>query len=211
MGRGSLTATEITVALVDDLLESHPTAVVLREFTCPAGRIDVLAITDRLSGFEVKSDFDSLQRLDAQLAAYSRYCQRLTFVAGRTLAIQLLRALPSWCGVRLAIRSEHGVSFLDLRESRRNPLADAQHAALLLHRAELRALTGDTEARGSRAKLRKLFSSSADDSKEMFDRIAAALRRRAPLKSDGQQESCDDSSLPEATSWGFPCASSRLR
>jgi len=211
MAPSTLTAAEITAALVDDLLESHPDAVVLREFTCPAGRVDLLAITDALHGFEVKSDFDSLQRVDAQLAAYSRYCQTLTFVAGRTLAIQLLRSLPSWCGVRLAIRGEHGVSLLDLRESRRNPLADAQHAALLLHREELRSLTGHQEARASRAKLRKLFTSSADDEVEMFERIAASLRRRAPLRSVAQRESCDDSSLPEATFLGFQFASSPLR
>jgi hypothetical protein len=102
MAPSILTASEITAALLRDLLGSHPDAVVLREFTCPAGRVDVLAITDALHGFEVKSDLDSLQRVEAQLAAYSRYCQTLTFVAGRTLAIQLLRMVP------IVVRCETG-------------------------------------------------------------------------------------------------------
>lgn len=211
MAAASLTAEVITVALIKELAKSAPDAVVLEEFACPSGRLDVLAVTDRLDGFEVKSDLDSLQRVESQLAAYTRYCQTLTFVAGKTLAVPLLRRLPSWCGVMLAIRAGNEISFLELRKARRNPFADAQRAALLLRRDELISLTDCHEARPSRAQLRTAFTRSTHGESEIFEVVAASLRLRARLKAAGLRASCDGSSLLAAKSSGCLSASSDWR
>lgn len=212
LGMTFSTAQEITTALIGQLKAGAPDAVVFREFSLPSGRLDVLAITTGLHGFEIKSDFDNLDRVEAQLDEYSRYCQTLTFVGGRTVALPLLRMLPCWCGVKLAVARHDGISLLDLRLAQRNPFADARNAALLLRRDELMALTGDTRAHASRSDLRTALGSAVQGGEiRMFEKIVGSLRQRPPRGSGARRESCDGLLQPESTSSDYRFASSRSR
>lgn len=138
-GGRDLSELEIRTALIQSLPHS---AVVFQEFPASGGRLDLLAISGpTLAGFEIKSDFDSLQRVKAQVTAFSRYCDLLTFVAGRRLALSLLPALPVWCGVSLAYRpTSDQIILLTLRHPKPNPLISATASISILRRDELLAI-----------------------------------------------------------------------
>lgn len=89
--------------LVDQFAHDQST-VVCHEFSVPrpSARADVAVINGRLSGFEIKSDRDSLARLPQQVASYSAVFERVTLV---TTAAHLKKAtisVPEWWGILVA-------------------------------------------------------------------------------------------------------------
>jgi hypothetical protein len=102
-----------------------------------AARIDVALVTDRLLGFEIKSDRDKFDRLANQIHAYNRVFDEITLVTGMTLREEALRLLPSWWGVMAAEYDADGVVQLAvMREAQKNPLQDSLSLAMLLWKAE---------------------------------------------------------------------------
>lgn len=122
--------------LVDQFAHDHST-VVCHEFAVPrpSARADVAVINGRLSGFEIKSDHDSLSRLPQQIASYSAVFERVTLV---TTAAHLNKAtmhVPDWWGILVA----HPTSPLRIiRDARMNRGLDIEKAMYLLSCAELR-------------------------------------------------------------------------
>lgn len=138
-----LSEREVRDALLHELRSKSSDSDIIEEFSAAGGRVDVLEVSlSSLSGFEIKSDFDSLDRVQGQITAFGRYVDTLTFVAGRRWALALLRDSPVWCGVKLAYRSGPIVRLIELRQSRQNPLIDLRSRLSLLWRAELLALSG---------------------------------------------------------------------
>lgn len=176
-----ISTSEITAALVERVSHAESNAVILREFVSPGGRIDLLVVSERLAGYEIKSDFDSLQRVDSQVYAFSRYCGSLTFVAGRRLAVPLLRALPIWCGVILAVRREERVTLVELRQSKANPHAAPEEMVTLLWRTELE-IAMNLRTKGSCTELRSQFLASRTHD-QIDESVALALRRRSRAQS----------------------------
>lgn len=204
MTNGALTADEITRALWRQLTASKPFAAILSEVPCAHARLDLLAVDDRLNGFEIKSDYDTLDRVDSQLDAYARFCQTLTFVAGPKLAVRLLRTAPAWTGIVLAMRTEVSVRLVTLRDPRLNPFADAEAAVVLLKHAELLKIL---QIKRSRAALRaSLIANRHRD--DVFATVAEALKQRVRARSGEPPRLCDDSSRLEAISAGCPDVSS---
>ena len=185
-------------------------AVVLEEFTAAGGRLDVLEIYgEKLAGFEIKSDFDSLQRVDAQVASFSQYCDTLTFVAGRRLALPLLRTLPIWCGVLLAYRAISGKTILlPLRYPRINPFVTATASASLLRRDELLIkLSGKGRIRARRRELQDELLAALSFA-EVRGCLASTLVLRERTRFDELQRSSGDLFPLEAKSKESPCGAS---
>lgn len=102
-----------------------------------AARIDLALITDRLLGFEIKSDLDTFDRLSNQIHAYNRVFDEITLVTGMALRDEALRLLPSWWGVMGAKHDASGaVRLATIREAQKNPMQDALSVAMLLWKAE---------------------------------------------------------------------------
>lgn len=135
-----VTTSEIRTTLIS-FLSRESRMHVCREFAHGTGRVDVLAVGDVLHCFEIKSDTDSLGRVQSQVDSFSRYCEALTFVGGPRLAIKLLNELPLWCGVWLAHRTPRGVVLTILRVAKTNPRADARATLHILSTVELRQLS----------------------------------------------------------------------
>ncbi len=101
-----------------------------------AARIDVAVITDRLLGYEIKSDRDTFGRLSNQIHAYNRVFDEITLVTGPTLLDDALRLLPSWWGVMTVESDPAGAELRIVRPPRENPAQDALSIAMLLWKAE---------------------------------------------------------------------------
>jgi hypothetical protein len=102
-----------------------------------AARVDIAVINGSFSGYEIKSDEDTLERLAGQKEIYCKIFDRMTVVTGERHAGTVSAKVPEWWGVQLAMNHEGDVSLQDVRESRDNPLLDPVALAQLLWRDEL--------------------------------------------------------------------------
>ena len=163
-----------------------------------AARIDLMIVNDRLHGYEIKSDRDSLWRLPDQIRTYSAVMDRLTLVVGYRHAYHALRMVPEWWGVKLAGTGKRSgrVVLSDARPPHDNPGVDLNAVIALLWRDEaLRILEDMGAAKGVRSKARidiyrRLVEVGRPD--YLRFRIREQLKSRKGWRVVAQQMSCDD-------------------
>ncbi|MDO3208823.1 sce7726 family protein [Mycobacteroides abscessus subsp. massiliense] len=85
------------------------------------GRIDALLIADKICGFEIKSDVDSLRRLPRQLQAYEPVLERAILIVGDRHLEAGGALLPPWWGIWRAHRRGDRVVLDVQRPARPNP------------------------------------------------------------------------------------------
>lgn len=110
---------------------------IVEELGVGSARIDVALVSDKLSGFEIKSDFDTLDRLARQMHAYHCVFDDLTIITTAAYAGQVEQLLPKWWGIWIA-QSDGGetVKLHVHRESARHDRLDALSLAAMLWREE---------------------------------------------------------------------------
>lgn len=108
-------------------------------------RIDMAVINGQLSGYEIKSDQDTLARLPLQADLYSLVMDELTVVTGERYADKVRDLVPPWWGLTVAVPAAYGCSLERRRDPEPNP-GDRDPLAIvqLLWRDEVAAvLTAD--------------------------------------------------------------------
>lgn len=121
--------------------------VVYHEFVVPrpSARADVAVVNGKLSGFEIKSDLDTLARLPQQIPSYNAVFEHVTLVTTATHLQKALARIPAWWGVLLA-RPLKPLKLL--RPARANKNLDVQRAMYLLSCAELQDISRRTNCTG---------------------------------------------------------------
>jgi len=99
-------------------------------------RIDIAVINGELSGFELKSDRDTLERLPVQANLYSRVFDRVVLVAGSRHSDKALELIPDWWGLISASSTTAGVELTHVRSAGLNPSPDPYLVAQLLWKDE---------------------------------------------------------------------------
>lgn len=141
---------------------------------CLADVVAIPTVTNAnlgLHGFEIKSEVDSLTRLESQVHYYSQVFQRCTLVVTEKHEEKALALIPDWWGVILALPvgfdeySEPLEDFvlLETREAKPNPLPLSPYSLTqLLWRTELvemvKAKEIDVVKTGSKRVLRTAIS-----------------------------------------------------
>ena len=179
---------DIRTALWDRLtarLASEPGARLFDELGVCEGRarIDLALVNGRLNGFEIKSDQDTLSRLDEQQRLYSKVFDRVTIVAHGAHLSHVFDRVPEWWGVTQAIGiGADIVRFIDRRLPADNPAPDATAIVQMLWRDEVIALLERRGLdRGIRSKPRRYAwerAASAIDQAELAGEVRRALKRR---------------------------------
>lgn len=146
-------------------------------------RVDLVRVNGSLDGWEIKSDVDSLRRLDRQVEAFSQVLDRGTVVTTQKHLRPVLEALPEWWGVSEASRTRTGTIRIDsVRRPRKSPVLDAMATAQLLWREEaLEALRARGLALGlSKVARWTLWDTLAREltSRELRQVVRDALRAR---------------------------------
>ena len=120
-------------------------------------RIDVAVLNGCLHGYEIKSERDTLERLQSQLATYRRTLGRLTYVCSSKHVERTLELTPDWCGVIEAERGRRGSVLLKtLRRTRSNPEIEPIMLAHLLWRDEVVSILRERRVEGQIANKRRL-------------------------------------------------------
>lgn len=112
--------------------------IILDEFSLLQGetRVDIAVINGQIHGFEIKSDQDTLERLPKQIALYSKVLDTVTIITGERYADKVLKIIPEWWGVKVAIAPENLIKFEDIRMPQNNPEIDPYSLVQLLWREE---------------------------------------------------------------------------
>lgn len=118
---------------------ADPITVIRQELGLCAGsrRVDLAVINGELSGFEIKSDQDTLARLSGQAEVYGRVLDRVTIVTTDKYLDHAVQMLPDWWGVVRAAQTESAVELTEIRASARNSARDPFALAQLLWREEV--------------------------------------------------------------------------
>jgi hypothetical protein len=149
-------------------------------------RVDVAVVNGVLHGYEIKSDRDSLRRLNGQVEVYGNVLDRATVVVGDRHIAGAVGIVPVWWGVLRAYSTDTGVQFKTLRCAEKNPHKDARSLVELLWLDDAIALLEQRSAAcGIRSKPRHIVW---DRVCEQFatDEIAAAVRARLKARATNQ-------------------------
>jgi hypothetical protein len=101
-----------------------------------AVRIDVAVINGELSGYELKSDKDTLDRLTYQAELYSRVFDKVVLVAGLRHLEKACHRIPDWWGVTVAELDGGAIKLRSVRAPVRNQSVEPYLVAQLLWKDE---------------------------------------------------------------------------
>lgn len=99
-------------------------------------RVDIAVINGKLTGYEIKSERDTLDRLDAQVEIYGRVLDEAWLVMAERHVERALNRIPRWWGVLMADQADDQVRLKVKRKARQNPRVEPYFLAQLLWRDE---------------------------------------------------------------------------
>lgn len=171
-------------------------------------RIDVAVINGELTGYELKSDRDTLDRLPAQAELYSRVFDRVVLVVGRKHVAAARALVPRWWGITIASTGRAGVDLAAKRMPKPNPAVDPYLLAKLLWRDEaLSVLVSENLARGFKTKsVDELHQRLANNVPliELAHHVRLALKARPTwlgqsIRDKGQMAACANANPSRTT------------
>lgn len=211
---------DIRAALHDELSALHrhdPNTLVIHELGLCEGlvRVDLAVVNGALAGYEIKSERDTLDRLPAQEAVYSRAFDIVTIVADREHLERVRDMIPSWWGIMVAEPERADaearparVVLSEVRPASVNPNVDATAVVQLLWRDEALAILRARGAdRGVRTKPRSALWARLTETVPLQDLqalVRAALRARESWRAGSPPTSDGATCRPSATSSRSP-------
>jgi len=145
-------------------------------------RVDLAVVNGQLHGYEIKSDRDTLRRLDRQIDFYSRVFDLATLVVGDRHLDEALQGIPDWWGV-LRIDTSSEPMFEVLRRGGKNPGRNPRSLVELLWLDEaVSLLARRNAARGVRGKPRCVVWDRLCEHLDVHE-IAAAVRSHLKARS----------------------------
>ncbi|MEP7235533.1 MAG: sce7726 family protein [Ignavibacteriota bacterium] len=152
---------EIRNVLLLDLGKSHgnDTKIVNELGICQGvARIDIAMINGSLSGFEIKSEKDTLSRLPRQISFYNKVFDFITIVTTDTHLAGVRQLIPHWWGISVAAKENEVIKITTLKECDLNENVDIFSLSQLLWRDEaLELLSHHGIDRGLRNKPRAIL------------------------------------------------------
>lgn len=166
-------------------------------------RVDMALVNGALSGYEIKSEVDTLQRLPHQIEVYSKILDHVTVVASGSHVEKTEKLVPYWWGLTEAVDREGQVVFRAIRHSQHNPSIDAFSLAQLLWRNEtLAILNGLGITKGLSGKPRYFLWRKLAENQSLDDlktSVRECLKVREGWRSDPPQTLSGDSFQCDAT------------
>ncbi len=184
---------------------SAPDALVIDELGLKHGRCraDIAVVNGRLIGYEIKSDEDSLDRLDKQVEFYSAVFDRATIIVGVRHAKAVRSLLPKWWGIVVGHAcAGREVSFQTLRSAGSNKRVNPYAVAQLLWSSEAASILEELKEPPSVLRQRRsvLYERLADTLSlaELRRRVTKCLKSRKNWRSRGPLPPGGDSFPPTA-------------
>lgn len=183
------------------LCADDPDTIVVEEFGLSGGaaRADLAVVNGNLKGYEIKSNSDTLKRLERQSAIYSKVFDTMTLVTEERHLKGAMKIVPVWWGVQIAEPQASGMARLhSVRPERKNPGVLSTELVQLLWRDEVLNLLSQYFPDGKLArKPRRLLWQALVQSvslPELKDLVRKSLKSRDCWRLDAAQNSDDEKS-----------------
>lgn len=152
-------------------------------------RIDIAVVNGEISGFELKSERDTLDRLPTQRDLYNLVLDRVSLVVAENHHNEAVNIIPDWWGVWIASPLRDGrVEVGQEREALPNPGLDAETICSFLWRDEaLSVLERYDAVRGVKSKPREILYQRLAEALPLDairDEVRTALKTRAGWRAD---------------------------
>jgi hypothetical protein len=135
---------ELLVRRLDHQYGDDPDTFLCHEFTiCRSrARIDVAVINGSLTGFEIKSAADRLDRLPRQCREYERVFDTITVVSAPGHLLGVIDLVPDWYGIWMADPGAER-SLEPVRQAHANPQPSTRARLALLWRSEMLSVAAE--------------------------------------------------------------------
>ena len=164
---------------------------------CGKVRVDLVVVNDKLRGYEIKSDKDTLDRLPRQINIYDKVLDEATIVVGRRHLESAEKIVPNWWGLLLCETNSKGIHFKTYRQGNENPGKDSRALVELLWSNEaINLLENKNAAYGVRSKPRKYIWDRVCECfklEEIATEVRTVLKTRAMTRAYSQPKLCDES------------------
>jgi hypothetical protein len=147
-GRARLTDVQIRKVIHSQIIPSIvadcPSRIVDEmEICCGEARVDIAVINGKLHGFEIKSEADTLARLDGQISAYNQVFDTMTIICGKNHLDSITKMIPGWWGIYSAKINFGKVELTKFRCAETNQAVSSLALAQLLWKSEMLALLAE--------------------------------------------------------------------
>lgn len=204
MVTGPLRDIDIRRALVPMLKKQHADesgTLILDELgiSSHTARIDIAVLNGIFAGYEIKSDVDSLARLEQQSATYDLVLDEVTIVTGPRHAESVSQHTPKHWGIMIACINDNSVQLKVRRKPKKKPAKayDKRALCMMLWREELVTILKSYEAyKGLSARPKgALWDRLCEVATlaEIQEVVRETIKARGDWRSARPSESCDDS------------------
>ena len=134
-----MTDKEMRCILIEYLAINNREFRIFQEKNIGSSICDLMLVTDRLCGFEIKSDSDNFERIGRQVAAYEQFFDENTLVVGGRYLHTAQEKVPESWGILCIER--HGI--LKVRAAAKNKKVSVKAQLSVLWRMELKNLLAE--------------------------------------------------------------------
>lgn len=176
--------------------DSH--TLIVEEFGLCQGdaRIDLAVIDGALYGYEIKSDKDTLKRLERQLSIYEKVLDFVMLIVSPRHLVAAERMIPDWCGMCQVEGQSGSIIMTEIRAMRENRNVDASALVQLLWKDEaFDVLKCRDLHKGLANKSRHILWKSIAEHFSLGDireEVRNRIKSRPRWRSGGRLRSCGD-------------------
>lgn len=153
---------DIRIPLIKMLIaqnEGHDYRIIPEMAVCDGlSRVDIAVANGKLCGYEIKSDADTLERLDSQQKYYNQTFDKVYIVVGKKYANIISDYIPDWWGIYIAYYNKQcNVYFKEKKRGKLNRNICANALLELLWKNELECLLKAHGCKGLSNKNRRVL------------------------------------------------------
>ena len=126
--------------IFDYLEENYGKIRIFEESPIKNSRCDFYTVTDRLTGYEIKSDADSYERLSGQIKDYDAFFDENYIVIGRMHRAHVAEKVPPYWGIICITDEEEGFIVETVRPAEKNPKMKRKNQLLKLWNREITSI-----------------------------------------------------------------------
>lgn len=173
--------------------------LIIDEFDVCRGvsRVDIAVINDKLHGYEIKSEQDTLERLPMQIESYNKVFDKMTVVVSEKHLKKVNELVPEWWGIYCIIsKANNKLVLKKVRKSKVNKNVQLLEVVQLLWKDELIDILNNCGIKkGIKSKTRFALSELVIKNlpkKEIKKIVKLKLRIRTTWRAVELQQICDD-------------------
>ena len=145
--------------------EGHDYLIIPEMVVCDGeSRVDIAVANENLYGYEIKSDVDTLDRLEIQKQSYNRTFDKVFIVVGSKFEKIISEHVPDWWGIYVAYYDKNKeVKIKERKRGRKNENVSAEALLELLWREEVATLLKQYGVKSISGKNRRILRKMAID------------------------------------------------